>query len=306
MVFRAVCYPFRALRAVKHIRRIASGIGRRARAFSNLASLEQEVAELREQLDLLKSHVEVPTTLVDEFHTWKTSRSVPSTPLVSVCVGTYNRGRLLAERCIPSILGQTYRNLELIVVGDACTDDTAERIAQFNDPRLRFVNLPVRGPYPEDPKRRWMVAGTNPMNRAMELAQGDFITHLDDDDEHVLDRIEKLVSFATSNSYDFVWHPFWWEMESGEWILREAEEFAFRQVTTSSVFYRSWFTRIRWDVNAHRLLEPGDWNRFRRIKFIGPVAGRYPEPLLRHYRERGQARSGGSTPVLPRQIASTR
>ena len=34
------------------------------------------------------------------------------------------------------------------------------------------------------------------------------------------------------------------------------------------------------------LLEPGDWNRFRRFKFFQPVMFRYPEPLLRHYREK--------------------
>ena len=56
-------------------------------------------------------------------------------------------------------------------------------------------------------------------------------------------------------------------------------------MTTSSVFYRSWFRKIEWDVNAHMLLEPGDWNRFRRFKYLQPLMFRYPEPLLRHYPE---------------------
>ena len=49
-------------------------------------------------------------------------------PLVSVYVPTYNRADLLMERAVGSILAQTYRNFELIVVGDHCTDDTAERL----------------------------------------------------------------------------------------------------------------------------------------------------------------------------------
>ena len=57
-------------------------------------------------------------------------------------------------------------------------------------------------------------------------------------------------------------------------------------VTTSSVFYRSWFKKIPWDANAHLMMEPGDWNRFRCIKYFQPVMLRHPEPLLRHYCER--------------------
>jgi hypothetical protein len=86
-----------------------------------------------------------------------------------------------------------------------------------------------------------------------------------------------------------VWHPCWSEDEKGNWQLIEAPRFAYTQVTTSAVFYRWWFTKIEWNIAAHRLMEPGDWNRFRRIKYIGPVIMRYPEPLLNHYRQMNQS-----------------
>jgi len=226
--------------------------------------------------------------MVEEFQEWKARNPIPDRPFVSVCIPTYNRSKLLTERSIPSVLRQTYNHLELIVVGDGCTDETEESVARIEDPRLRFVNLPTRGVYPSDPLRRWMVAGTPAVNRALELAQGDYITHLDDDDEYLPERLKKLVEFATSQACDFVWHPFWWEDESGNWILSECPEMVYAQVTTSSVFYRAWFKKIEWDANAHLLGEPGDWNRFRRIKYLNPVARRFPEPLLRHYRERQQ------------------
>ncbi len=130
-----------------------------------------------------------------------------------------------------------------------------------------------------------MVAGIPALNMAMSLARGHYVTHLDDDDRYAADRLEKLVTFASGNRCDFVWHPFWKEVPTGEWVLHEAPEFALGQVTTSSVFYRSWFTRIPLSMDAYRLREPGDWNRFRRIKHIDPVLARYPEPLLWHYRE---------------------
>ena len=61
---------------------------------------------------------------------------------------------------------------------------------------------------PTIPEWRWMVAGTAPINLALSLARGDFITHLDDSDEHPEDRIAKLVSFIRESKADFVWHPF--------------------------------------------------------------------------------------------------
>jgi glycosyltransferase involved in cell wall biosynthesis len=252
--------------------------------------VQNDVRALREQVDLLLCRQDVPPGLAEEFGLWKSRHPVPDRPLVSVCVATYNRARLLTERCLPSILRQTYRRLELIVVGDGCDDETETAVAHIDDPRLTFVNLPCRGAYPADPALRWMVAGTPAMNHAMSMARGDFVTHLDDDDEFLPERLEKLVAFAREHTCDFIWHPYWAQDGAGQWGLCEARELAYGHVTTSSVFYRSWLTRFQWELHAYRLREPGDWNRFRRIKHIQPVCMRYPEPLLRHYRERAQSR----------------
>lgn len=239
------------------------------------------------ELEALKSSLEVSEEQVEEFQAWKAHNQVPDYPLVTVVVATYNRAGLLSERCIPSVLGQTYANLELIVVGDCCTDETEEVLRGIRDPRLRFVNLAQRPDYPEGPLHRWMVAGIPAMNRGLSMASGDYITHLDDDDEYTPDRLEKLVGFAAGNECDFVWHPFW--VEDGEkWVVNEARRFSRAQVTTSSVLYRSWFKKIPWDIKSYRLSEPGDWNRFRKIKYMDPVIMRHPEPLLKHYREKNQ------------------
>lgn len=241
---------------------------------------------LTEQLDLLKSSLDVPEELVEEFAGWRADNPPPRRPLVSVAVATFNRAEILTQRCIPSVLGQTYDNLELIVVGDRCTDETEAEIARIEDPRLKFVNLTERSEYPVEPQRRWMVAGTPPTNKALAMARGDFVTQLDDDDEYAPDRLEKLVTFAVENGCDFVWHPFWVEEEPEEWRLVKAESFTYGQVTNASAFYRSWFKRIEADIESHRLMEPGDWNRFRKIKYLSPASARYPEPLLSKYRDR--------------------
>ena len=103
-------------------------------------------------------------------------------PLVSVVIPTDDRGDLLMERAIPSILTQTYPNFEIIVVGDCAPAATGERLATLADPRITYHNLTYRGPYPEEPRDLWHVAGIPPRNLGVRLARGLWIAPLDDDD----------------------------------------------------------------------------------------------------------------------------
>lgn len=126
-------------------------------------------------------------------------------PLVSVCVPTYNRGQLLIDRAVTSVLSQTYTNLELIVVGDHCTDNTVELISKIKDPRLRFYNLPNRKRnYPQTVENHWLVGGAIPANKAMELARGQWLARVDDDDTWSQDHIEVLLRFSQQNQFEFV------------------------------------------------------------------------------------------------------
>ncbi len=212
-----------------------------------------------------------------------------SEPLVTVCIATFNRARVMSERTLPSLLRQSYSRLEILVVGDCCTDDTGARIAALGDSRIRFVNLPTRGPYPDEPERRWLVAGSIPMNRALREARGSFITHLDDDDEYTPDRIEKLLTLSRLTRSDFAFHPFHAQLKDGSWWKNPATWFRHGYVTTSSVFYHSFWKSIEWDLEAWRYGEPGDWNRFRKIRFLGAKIARHSESMLVHYREQNQA-----------------
>ncbi len=208
-----------------------------------------------------------------------------ATPLVSVCIATMDRADLLVGRALASLRQQTYRNLQIIVVGDHCTDDTGQRIAALNDERIQFVNLPERGPYPHPGLDRWFVAGSNAMNHALSLCEGQFVTHVDDDDAMVPHRIETLVAAALQDQADFLWHPFWYEQCDGTWRRIGDGRLQLGQVSTGSIFYHRYFTRIRWDIHAYRLQEPGDWNRIRKIKLLRPRCRFVDEPLLYHHQE---------------------
>ena len=248
---------------------------------------------IKSTLDYFKSSIDVDSRLVRQFGRDRLTSDYQGVfeeaePLVSVCVRTYNRAKLLSERCLPSIVSQTYENTEIIVVGDGCTDDTDKRIRGFSDKRLHYVNLPSRGHYPTDPKLRWMVAGTQAANHALSLATGSFITHLDDDDEYMADRIEELVTFVKQEKLELAWHPFYMQDPDYNWYVRQCPRFEKGSVTTSSCFYHRWFKAIPWDIDAYKFREPGDWNRFRKFKYLGVKAARYPGRLLKHFRERSQ------------------
>lgn len=62
-----------------------------------------------------------------------------SQPAVSVITATYNRSDVLAL-AIRSVIEQTMADWEMLIVGDACTDDTADTVAAFGDDRIHFVN----------------------------------------------------------------------------------------------------------------------------------------------------------------------
>ena len=63
-------------------------------------------------------------------------------PRVAVVIATYHRPQLL-RLAVQSVISQTFTDWQLLVVGDACADETAEVVASFGDPRISFVNLSV-------------------------------------------------------------------------------------------------------------------------------------------------------------------
>lgn len=115
-------------------------------------------------------------------------------PLVSVITITRNRGNLIG-RCIKSVLNQTYKNIEYIIVDGASDDNTDEVVASFKDDRLHYVKLETNWPIKET------------LDHGISLCKGKYITFLDSDDEYLLEKIEKQVTLIESlpNSYGMVY-----------------------------------------------------------------------------------------------------
>lgn len=206
-------------------------------------------------------------------------------PLVTVRIATYNRGPLVAERAISSAIAQTYRNIEILVIGDHCDPSTERAVRSVKDPRIRFENLPHRGRYPDDPMFRWMVAGAAPMNRALQLARGEWIAPLDDDDEFTPDHVEVLLESCRERNLDAAYGVADMEMQPGVWEPVGSWPPRTGAIIHSAVLYSLDLRSMPHSFESWRLNEPGDWNLWRRMMAAGAEFGFVDQVVVRHYLE---------------------
>lgn len=107
---------------------------------------------------------------------------------VSIIIPIYNSSKYLDE-CINSVIKQSYKNLEIILVNDKSTDDSLSIINSYNDKRIKVINL--------DKNQGVSIA----RNKGVEVATGDYICFLDSDDYWNLKKIEKQVKFIKNKAF---------------------------------------------------------------------------------------------------------
>ena len=112
-------------------------------------------------------------------------------PKVSVIIPAYNTERYI-PRAIESVLKQTERDIEVVVVDDFSTDATREVVKGFSDERVRFfVNERNSGP-------------SVTRNRAIAESKGEWVAPLDSDDWYAPERLEKLLDAARTANADMI------------------------------------------------------------------------------------------------------
>lgn len=100
--------------------------------------------------------------------------------LISVITPTYNRSKAVV-RAVHSVQEQSYSDIEIFVVDDGSTDDTAEAIARIRDHRITYM-------YQENSGQ------SSARNRALREAKGDFVAFLDSDDAWPAEKLQQQVS----------------------------------------------------------------------------------------------------------------
>lgn len=112
--------------------------------------------------------------------------------LISVLVPVYNTSKYL-DRCMKSLLNQTYKDLEIVVINDGSTDDSLSKLEQYakKDSRVKVYSYENAG-----------ISKTR--NRALEQAHGEYITFVDSDDFIDHRMIEKLYQAAIKRDLDVV------------------------------------------------------------------------------------------------------
>jgi glycosyltransferase involved in cell wall biosynthesis len=107
-------------------------------------------------------------------------------PLISVVIPTFNRPSFI-ERACNTVINQSYKNIEIIIVDDASNTSYSDAIKNIPFENLVYIRRDSNG------------GGSAARNTGIEAAKGDFIAFLDDDDEWLPQKLEKQIKSLSNN-----------------------------------------------------------------------------------------------------------
>ena len=120
----------------------------------------------------------------------KTDNNKQDFGLVSIIMPNFNSAKFINET-VDSVINQSYKNWELIIVDDCSTDNSIEILSQYTDDRIRLI------------KSEQNYGAALSRNKAIEAANGSWIAFLDSDDLWAYDKLEKHLSFMVDKSAVF-------------------------------------------------------------------------------------------------------
>lgn len=111
-------------------------------------------------------------------------------PLISIIIPVYNAEKYL-NRCIDSILNQTYKNLEIVLINDGSTDRSGEICQKYSQSDIRIIYIEQKN-----------VGQGVTRSRGVEICKGDYIAFVDDDDYILPTMYETMLNAITNNQVD--------------------------------------------------------------------------------------------------------
>jgi glycosyltransferase involved in cell wall biosynthesis len=172
-------------------------------------------------------------------------------PLVSILIPVYNAEQWIAET-LNSVLNQSWKNIEIIVVDDGSKDRSLDIIYQFNDPRLKIFKQENKG-------------GSAARNMAFSKSYGEFIQYLDADDLLDKDKIERQLNAIKGNQLSLLSGPYYVFHETIK-NAKLKEEIAYRNYDNSfdwvmeNFQQKTMFSPNCWLVPRKLIEKAGPWN----------------------------------------------
>lgn len=219
-------------------------------------------------------------------------------PTISVLFPIYNGSRYLHE-AMKSILAQTFEDFEVIAIDDGSSDDSADIVRSFDDPRIRLIQQENRG-----------LPGT--LNRAMELSQGKYFARQDQDDLALPERFAQQFAYLETHPTVYLlgtWAEIWEEDKPTERVHAHATtpvELAFALLfdnpfVHSSVMLRADVLKKVGQYTSDKSRQPEDFEFWSRISRSHGVAN-LGQPLQVYRETSGSMCRTGVHPYRDRVI----
>ena len=203
--------------------------------------------------------------LICSFFVKKPQLDITEGPLIDILMPTYN-GRKYIKNAIKSIINQTYRNWNLVVVNDG-GEDIKDILDEFKDTRIKYITAEHKGK-------------AHALNVGIENSNGQFIGYLDDDDILYPIHLEVLVEAALEGNRDFLYSD-WYEVSLDENNTELGRKFDYRLNVAPWMLIRKNYINHKCILHSRSLLrEAGmydeeldiliDWDMIRRLAFVCP------------------------------------
>ncbi|WP_343288427.1 glycosyltransferase family 2 protein [Turicibacter bilis] len=171
-------------------------------------------------------------------------------PKVSIIIPAYNIENYI-ERCLESLVNQSLKEIEIIVVNDGSTDGTCTRIEKFLsiDGRVKLVNQENKG-------------AIEARKTGLSIAKGKYILFVDGDDWLELNALEILYDNATKNNSDIVLYPAFRVDNDGKnlfQVYEDCKEYSLQEVFLGKIVPSLWSKFIKLDyINSNNIQFPSN------------------------------------------------
>lgn len=185
-------------------------------------------------------------------------------PLISVIIPSFNRAHLIKDAAL-SVLAQTYKNIELIIVDDCSSDNTKSVVESICDNRIKYVCLEKNS------------GACIARNKGIEIASGKFISFNDSDDKWLFNKLETQYEFLTKVNADVVLCKMECKTPDGIFIhnfpninkdkkLSYEELLKYNSASTQTLFGKAeCFKKVMFDSSMPRLQ---DWDEVLRLSQV--------------------------------------